>query len=59
MTKLTIEEKILMIKGKISELPPSSQETVWAINSYIYNLFRNHPLEFTYALLLLQCEQDV
>ena len=59
MSKLTIEEKILMIKGKIAELPLSSQETVRIIYSNINELFRNDAIEFTYALWLLQCESDL
>lgn len=59
MSRLTIEETILMIKNKISELDISGQEKISRINLFFYEQFKKNPNEFVLALKLFQCENII
>ena len=59
MTLTPIEETRLMIKGQISELDKSQQETVAEIKLYLQKKYNQNKAEFILALALFQCESDL
>ena len=54
-----IEETRLMVKGQISELDKSQQETVAEIKLYLQEKCYRNKVEFILALALFQCESDL